>query len=379
MDDNIKKGTLLGNFSKVLTGRVVATGIGSLFYMVFAAILQPDAYGELAYLIAIAAAFGAVSRFGLNLSVEVNQAKKNSELTNQLNILAFILILGGSIVLLFIDPLLSLLAFVQSFFVMEQFNLLGQKRYKKFRNLAIIRSIFLIFIPLVLFQLWEIPGIILGISIANSVSVYFFVRRLKMDALSLNRIKDRYKVILHNFGATASTSLDRSLDKLVIVPVLGFTSVGIYQLNFQILVGLEVLPIAIHSFFLAEESGGKRIVKLGYFLVLAAILIVVIVFFVAEPLMQWIFPHYSEGISSLKVMSIALIPLSISAIISAKLQAKESTQIGYAGIVRITSLLLLLVILGNSLGLLGLSLAVLFSIIINTGFLAFLFFKRTSH
>jgi len=190
MDDNIKKRTLLGNFSKVLTGRVIATGLGSLFYMVFAAILQPEAYGELAYLIAIAATFGAVSRFGLNLSVEVNQAKKNSELTNQLNILAFILILGGSIVLLFIDPLLSLLAFVQSFFVMEQFNLLGQKRYKKFRNLAIIRSIFLIFIPLVLFQLWEIPGIILGISIANSVSVYFFVRRLKMDALSLNRIKE---------------------------------------------------------------------------------------------------------------------------------------------------------------------------------------------
>jgi len=379
MADSTKRGTILGNFSKVLTGRVVATGLSAIFYLVFAAFLQPDAYGELVYIIAIANTFAVISRFGLNFTVEVNQAKKNSELANQLNMLAFILILGGSIVLLFIDPLLSLLAFVQSFFVMEQFNLLGQNQYKKFRNLTIIRSIFLVIITLVLFQFWGIPGIILGMSIANFVSTYNFVRRLKRGTLSLNRIRNHYKVILHNFGVASSDSLNRSLDKLVIVPVLGFALVGIYQFNFQILAGLEVLPLAIHSFFLAEESGGKRNSKLGYFLILASILLVAIVFFVADPLVQWLFPHYSEGITSLKIMSIAIVPLTIGAILNAKLQAKESTQIGYSAIIRITSLLLLLVILGNSLGLLGLSLAVLISTILNTGFLAFLFLRSSLH
>jgi len=377
MIDGSKKSTPIGNFSKVFSGRVVAAGLSAIFYLVFAALLEPDAFGELAFIIAIANTFAVVSRFGLNFTVEVYQGKKNSELANQLNILAFILILSGSIVLLFIDPLLSLLAFVQSFFVMEQGNLLGQNRYKKFRNLTIIRSISLVIIPIILYQFLEIPGIILGMSIANFVSTYNFVKRLRRGALSLNRIRNRYKVILHNFGVASSSSLNRSLDKLVIVPVLGFATVGIYQFDFQILAGLGVLPVAIHSFFLAEESRGKRNTKLGYFLVLASILIVAIVFFVADPLVEWLFPHYSEGILSLKIMSISIIPLSISAILYAKLQAKESTQIGYSAIIRIGSLLLLLVILGNALGLLGLSLAVLISTIFNIGFLLFLFLKSS--
>ena len=44
----------------------------------------------------------------------------------------------------------------------------------------------------------------------------------------------------------------------MIAPLLGFTSLGIYQFNIQILFGLELIPIAIHSFLLSEESSGKK-------------------------------------------------------------------------------------------------------------------------
>jgi len=64
-----------------------------------------------------------------------------------------------------------------------------------------------------------------------------------------------------------------------------------------------------------------------------------------------------------------------TAILNAKLQAKQSTKVGFVAIARIVPLLVLIGILGNFYGLVGLSLAVLFSTIIESSFLFVLFLK----
>ena len=80
-------------------------------------------------------------------------------------------------------------------------------------------------------------------------------------------------------------------------------------------------------------------------------------------------PKYSDGIIGLQILVLALIPTSISSILAAKLQAVESTKVGYSAIVSIGSLLILLGLLGNEYGILGLSLAVVVSSILTTIFL----------
>lgn len=55
------------------------------------------------------------------------------------------------------------------------------------------------------------------------------------------------------------------------------------------------------------------------------------------------------------------------------MQAVESSKVGYSAIVRIGSLLILLSVLGNAYGLIGFSLSVLISSILNTIFLYFLY------
>jgi len=74
-------------------------------------------------------------------------------------------------------------------------------------------------------------------------------------------------------------------------------------------------------------------------------------------------------------MVLSIIPLTISSIFSAKLQAKESTKIGYSAIIRIGTLLALIAVLGTFYDLVGLSLAVLLSIVLNTIFLVFIYRK----
>ena len=97
--------------------------------------------------------------------------------------------------------------------------------------------------------------------------------------------------------------------------------------------------------------------------------------FLSDEFVSLFFPKYVEGISSLQILTISLIPFSITAILYAKLQAKESTKVGFSAIGRIGSLLVLLAVLGNFYGLVGLSMAVLISCIIESVFLFVLFIK----
>ena len=194
----------------------------------------------------------------------------------------------------------------------------------------------------------------------------------------INEIKNNFSVIIHNFGADLSTNLSRRIDKLLIAPLLGFTSLGIYQFNIQILFGLELIPIAIHSFLLSEESSGKKHKKIEYYVILMSIIISLIVFFIAPPVIENILPEYSEGIPSLQLLVLTLIPLSIMAILNAKLQALESKKIGYSALIRIGSLLILIATIGNWYGLMGLSVSVLLSVIFHVIFLAILY-TSTNH
>ena len=89
------------------------------------------------------------------------------------------------------------------------------------------------------------------------------------------------------------------------------------------------------------------------------------------------FQKYSSGIPSLQILMIAIIPLTISSILNAKLQSKESTVVGYSAIVRIGSMLVLIPILGSMFDLIGLSVAVLLSIILYTISL-YIIYKKSS-
>ena len=121
-----------GKFSFIIIGKIIAAGLQALFYLVFAAILDPESYGNFSYLIALAGTFSIISRFGLNHSSTVYQAKNDSSMSNSVNVLALITTSIASIILLAFDIFAAMLCFGMSMFVMNIHNLLGLKEYKKY-------------------------------------------------------------------------------------------------------------------------------------------------------------------------------------------------------------------------------------------------------
>ncbi len=363
------------NFSYVAIGRTVTAGLQGIFYLIFAILLSPDVYGQMSYLIAIAGTFSIVSRFGLPFSATVTLAKKNQKLANQLNVLLLITTGAASIVLLFINIFAAILCLGLSFFVMTQHNLLGTHEYKKFGWNVIIKSILIIIIPVSLYFVFDLPGIILGMALGNIFVSLNWLKSLKKQVFSFKDVKKSYKTLIHNFGLDSSLKLSRTVDKIVTVPLVGFAMTGIYQFNLQILFLMEILPNAIHAFLLSETSQVNKNKKTNYLAIISAGLLSLLVIILAPFVIELFFSKYQEGVLGLQIMAISLIPLTISAIFSARLQAMESTKIGYSAIVRIGSLLILIVFLAKPYGFLGLGLAVLISILLNTGFITLLYYK----
>jgi len=361
------------NFSYISIGNITATFLQALFYIIFASILDPEQYGILSITVALAGTFSVFSRFGLNHTLQIYRAKNDSKISEQINTLFIISTTVAALILVMIDPFAAILCIALSFFAMNLQNLLGLKSYKQFMISSIFKSLILIFFSLVLYFIFDIPGILIGMAIGLFIGSYHYFKHLKIR--SFFELKNNYKIIIHNFGVDSAGSLSFMIDKLLIALLFSTHIVGIYQFNLQVYFALAVLPATLFSFLLTEESSGASHKKLNYLVILGSIVLTIITIVLAPLIVQEFFPKYSEGILSIQIMSISIIPTSIQAILNAKLMSRESTKVGFSAIVRISIFLTLIVILGQFYGLVGLSFAVLTSIIANVVFL-FLLLKK---
>jgi len=364
MSENTSK-----NFSFISIGRIAAVSLQAIFFIVFASLLDPTVYGELNLIIAIAGTAATFSRFGLNQTLQIYRAKNNSVISDQINTL-FVITTGiTAIILVAINPLSAILCIAMSFFAMNLQNLLGLRRYKQFMLVSILKSALFIVLPIVFYYVLDIPGIVLGMAISHFVASIDYFKKLRIKPFF--ELKNNYKILINNFGVD-SVSFSFLIDKIIIAHMFGVYFVGIYQFNLQIFLALAVLPNILLSFLLTEESMGVSYKKLNFLVIIASIILAVSVIVFAPAGVTKFFPKYSEGILGLQILIISIIPESFQAILNAKLMAQESTKVGLSAIIRISTFLILIAILGHLYGLVGLSLSVLISIIINVLFLLFL-------
>jgi len=369
-DDTVK------NFSYVGIARVSTVALQALFYLLFAAFLDPEVYGELSVILALAATFSITSLFGFNVSLQVFRAKNKSIICDQMGTLFLLLTTCAAIILLFIEPIAALLCVTLSFFTLNQSNLLGLKKYKKFMFYSILKSGTFFIIPIILYFVFDLYGIILGMAISNFLGSLPILKNIKIT--SFYDLRKNFKVLVHNFGVSVGAHLPNVVDKLAIAPLFGFFIVGIYQFNLQVFIAISILPGILSTYLITEESSGNRHRKLTSVVVITSIVLAIIAIFLAPMLVPIFYPKYVEGLQALQILLLAIIPRSITVIFMPKLLAKESTKIGYVSILRIGSLLIFIAVFGELFGLIGLSLAVLLSITISLIFVYFIYRKSLS-
>jgi O-antigen/teichoic acid export membrane protein len=351
----------------VASANLISSIIGAIFWLILASIVEVSIYGEVNYYIATASLAAAFSAFGLGISSITYTAK--GEKTFLLEALMLILVTSSiaSIIVAFLlaNIMLALIIIGFNIFLLTVADILGNKQYKRYPLFAITNRSMQLILSIALYYLIGLNGIIIGYAIPSLFLGSFILRRFKeaVKHIRFNIIRAKFKFIIHTYLFQISSSLLLFADKLILASLFGFETLGLYQLAFQLLMFLSIIPGSLMQYLLPQEASNVNrafIKRLGLILSIALL----IIFFLASPmLIDTFFPKYKDAIDAARIMAFGIIPMSINAITNARLLGRENSRIALFGsLAYIGSIIPLFIILGDTFGIFGLGLSVVLTL-----------------
>ena len=379
--NNIRNSPGIKNISTLATSTISGNAISALFWLYLAGLLGQENYGELGYLIAIAGIASNIALIGGEWVMTVYTAK-GKNIQSVLYLISLISSGISAIILYAIFQNAGLSVYVIGFVI---FNLViaeiqGRKLYKTYAKFFVLQKIFFVLISLSLFQFIGAEGILLGYALSF---IPFFKRMyisLKTKNYNFKFLKEKSGFIANNYSLDLTKSIKGQIDKLMIAPMLGFGILGNYYLGLQVVSMLSILPGVIFTYMLPQDASGKSTTKLRVFTILGSVILAMLGIFLAPILIPMVFPEYKESLSLIPILSISVIPATISSMYTSKFIGNEKSSyvlIGY--IISIITLVSGILILVEIFEIMGLAIAYVLSISVQAIFLLVMnFIKRDS-
>jgi len=341
-----------------------------IFWLYLASLLEKTQYGELGFLMSVANMGFAIAFLGLGATIVVYEPKNQNVFPA-----AFVLALISSsiiAVIVFIltqNILSSILILGMTIFFIVQSGLNSKKRYRDFSKHVLIRAATIVVLSILLLQFFGLNGVLLGYFLASLFVIKELFSLMKNKKISLSILKPKIGFMTKMCSIRISNVFFWWGDKLVIGALFGFSFLANYVFAAQYLLLLDAIPRSISQYLLPQESEGLKnkkikIFSVGLSVIVAIVSIVTIPFGVTN-----ILPQYEESIFPIQIMSIAIIPLFISAIQQAEFLGKENSNIVFVGsVLQSITYLLLIILLGQLYGLIGIAVGFLTAAIIRTIF-----------
>lgn len=356
----------LGESSVVSIGNLVGSVISAVFWLTLASTISVSSYGEVNYHIAIATMFASLSLLGLDIASVTYLARGKEDVFKQSIVLVLTISSISSIIVGIIvnNLLLTVLLLVgNNLLALTLSESLGKKRYKLYTLYMLLNKSSQFILALSFYHIMGVEGVLLGYALPPIILGAKILLRLQF---SIDVIRTKFNFLVHAYSLTISQSVLMFGDKIIIGPLFGFEALGLYQLAFQFLIFLSVIPTSLYQYLLPQEASGndrRQIRKLG---LIASVVIAIAFYFSVSYVINWLFPQYISAIPAAQIMGFGIIPLTITSIINARLLGNgNSKPVLFASLVYIGSLISLLYILGPQ-GLMGFAQAVLVSLSINT-------------
>ena len=150
----------------------------------------------------------------------------------------------------------------------------------------------------------------------------------------------------------------RDIDKIIVVPILGFTVLGNFALTLQFFTIMMILSSISYKYLLPKDVSGEKNAKLKKILILVSILIALSGFFFSPYFIENFFMKFSESIIPIQIASFSVIPSTISVILFAKILALEKSRfLIIANSVQLCVILIGTIFLGILYGIIGVTIA----------------------
>jgi len=353
-------------------GQIVNTLIIGVFWVIVAALLGAEDYGELSYFIAIASIATTVSLLGMTTPMIVYSAKK-VDIQSTLFVIVIISSSITALVVYFIvnNAAVSIYIIGVAIFSLTVNELIGRKLYGVYSKFLILQRILLFCLGIGLFYVLGPNGIILGYAISFLPFSFKMIQICKKSKLNFNLLKPRLGFITNNYLLDLVRSLSVSLDKLIIGPIFGFALLGNYHLGVQILTILTVAPTIVFVYSLPQDSTGKLKNRLKKVMVAVSVVLALATFLLAPALIPIAFPTFDETVQVAQILGLAIIPRTVSFMFISKFLGQEKSKMVVIGsgiflVTQISGIFLL----GDLYGSIGMAWALVIGSILEATFLA---------
>ena len=355
---------ILGNiFGAILTGG---------FWLLLASLQSVEEYGETSYMISMASLASSFALLGLNTAITTFIPKGHTKIHVAANQVILISSIIAALIVAQRDWLLGLFVVGMTFWMMSIYEFLGRKSYKQYAIANIGARGCQLLLSIIFYYLIGIPGIIIGFTVSFFLFSHRYFLSIKYFTKDFSEISGQMKFALHSYSFNMSNALLMYFDKIIIPSIFGYAILGYYQLGFQFLMFLGMVPISFFQYLIPEESSGHKKTKLriagfGLSIGLAALL-----YLLSPILINLFFPQYQNSLDAIRVISIGIIPMMIGYIINSKLLSEGNTKGVVIGAVIYQILQLsLMILLGRLIEVTGIALSVVIALSGQAVFLLF--------
>ena len=337
---------------------IIGSAISAAFWLLVASLLSVEEYGEISYFIAIAS-LGICCIVGSPQTLTV-YSTKHPKIIPTLLFLTLIFTVIGSLIAFLIVQRFEIITLIFSFIVLEASLtlLLGKKLYSKYSKFLLTQKILQFVIGISLCFSLGLNGVLIGIVLANFSLIPIFYKELRNYKIDLSLLKPKKEFIINNEVIYLISVFRRDIDKIIIVPILGFTVLGNFALTLQFFTIMMIISSISFEYLLPKDVGGEKNAKLKKFLILVSVLIALSGFFFSPYFIESFFAKFNESIIPIQIASFCVIPSTISMILFSKILALEKSRfLIIANLVQLCAILIATVYLGILYGIIGVTVA----------------------
>lgn len=355
-------------------GNISASAISAVFWLYIAAILGTEKYGEISYLLAIANIAYVVSLVGSGNTITVFTSKENKI---QSSIYAITvssgIIVSLAIFFIFNNGIISLYIFGSIIFAIATTEMIGRKLFQNYMKIMISQRIIMITLSITLYYVIGIQGIILGYAVSFLPYSIIVFKGIRKESISINKVKPKINFMLHSYALNLARRFSLSLDKLIIFPLFGFALLGNYQLGIQVLAIMTLIPTSVFQYLLSQNAHKHNNKKLKILTIIFSVVITSLAIIFTPFVLPIFFEDFVEAIQITQVISLAAIPITITAIYNSKFLSLEKSKFVFIGsVIFISTQIIGIYILSASIGIIGVGYALVIASIFQSAYLLIL-------
>ena len=337
---------------------IIAGAISAVFWLVVASLLLVEEYGEISYFIAIAS-LGICCMVGSPETLMVFSTK-HQKIIPTILVLTLIFAVLASLIAFIIVQRFEIIFLIFSFIVLEVSItlLLGKKLYSKYSKFMLTQKILQFVIGVGLSFSLGVNGVLIGIALANLTLIPIFYKELRYYKIDFSLLKPKKEFITNTHLIYLISVFRRDIDKIIVVPILGFTVLGNFALTLQFFTIMMILSSISYKYLLPKDVSGEKNAKLKKILILVSVLIALSGFFFSPYFIENFFTKFTESIIPIQIASFSVIPSTISVILFAKILALEKSRfLIIANSVQLCVILIGTIFLGILYGIIGVTIA----------------------